>query len=314
MKNKLCKIAALCAVSFLGAVLYSCQEDESLPRGGKPVVTVVTPTVTVVEGEDAVFSLNVSQPINDAIQFRIQVVGGDAVEDEDFSMSNFQVPSIYEGEFGYIGVIPAYQSQASFSIKTILDDLPEQTKNVKFKITSVLRGKAFISETTFVDVNIQNFVGTDLVATFEWSGDYIPGVDVCDTGSGLDFDLELYGAGPAPILTSYNDCPEQIVLAGTEADGTYTLDASLWQANGNNTTSGFAPVKITFTKPGVFAQTVDLSAKFPLVDGGLNEGNGNAITTFTITKVGTTYTVVDDTNAQVVQGRKAKKLGRSSKK
>lgn len=307
MKNKLYKITAVFVASLLGGTLFSCQEDESLPRAGKPVVSVVTPIVTVVEGEDAVFTLKVSNPINDPIQFRIQVVEGDAVEDEDFSMENFGLPSVFEGEFGYIGVIPAYQSQADFSIKTILDELPEETKSVKFKITSVLQGKGFISETTFVDVNIQNFVGTDLVATFEWSGDYLPGVDVCDADFGLDFDLELYGASPMPIATSYSSCPEEIVLEGTLADGVYTLDASLWQGNGNNTTSGFAPVTITFTKAGVFSQTVDLSAKFPLADGGLNEGNPDAITTFTITKSGTTYTVVDDTDTQVAQGRLASK-------
>ncbi|WAC03590.1 hypothetical protein N7U66_09020 [Lacinutrix neustonica] len=87
-------------------------------------------------------------------------------------------------------------------------------------------------------------------------------------------------------------------------DGDYIVDASFWTNNGNaSSDNSNVPVSIDFIKPGVFYQTVNLSSLFPLNDGGLIDGNSNAITSFTVNKSGTTYTVTDSDDNEIAQGK-----------
>jgi len=64
------------------------------------------------------------------------------------------------------------------------------------------------------------------------------------------------------------------------------------------------PAKIQFLKPGTaFNETYDISSLFPMQDGGLDDGNNNAIIEYTIEKLGTTYTITDPNGNTVFQGR-----------
>ncbi|PHS03773.1 MAG: hypothetical protein COA88_15055 [Kordia sp.] len=286
--------------------LASCQEDESLQKANnRPVVTLESNNITVTEGQDAVFALNLSEAINHPVEYRIEVIGGTAVEGVDFNMGNFSAGDFYYGAYGYANAVSAHNTTQNFNITTIADVLPEDTKTIEFKFSPYQKMAGTI-ENLFLTVNIENLVSDDLTTTLNWSGDYLGATDVCDTGAGLDFDLELYtSAGGAPTQVSYTDCPEVITIAGTDADDTYDLDASLWLSNGNTSaTITNIPVSITFTKAGFFSETVDLSATFPLADGGLDEGNSNAIKTYTIVKSGTIYTISDGTS-QIVTGKYA---------
>ncbi|NQY29741.1 MAG: hypothetical protein HRT69_09735 [Flavobacteriaceae bacterium] len=284
----------------------SCQEDESLQKANnRPVVTIESNNITVTEGQDAVFALNLSEAINHPVEYRIEVIGGTAVEGVDFNMSNFSAGDFYYGAYGYASAVSAHSTTQNFSITTIADVLPEDTKTIELKFSPYQKMAGTI-ENLFLTVNIENLVSDDLTTTLNWSGDYLGATDVCDAATGLDFDLELYAsAGGAPVKTSYGDCPEAITITGTDADDTYDIDASLWQSNGN--TSGTItniPVSITFTKVGFFSETIDLSTTFPLADNGLNEGNNNAIKTFSIVKLGTIYTI-NDGATQVATGKYA---------
>jgi len=300
------KIKTTCLGLFaLSLGFISCQEDDSLPlANNKPVVTFASNNVTTTEGQPGVFTLNLSKAIHHSVQFRVEVVGGTAVEGVDFDMSTFGAASIFEGAFGYLGSVSPYMSSQDFSINTIADVDPEETKTVELKISSVQEAKGLI-QPQIVTINIENYVADDLTASLNWSGTYLSGgVEACDADSVLDFDLELLDSGANYIQTSYSNCPEMLTILGTDADDTYTIDVSLWTNNGYNTGSVTnIPVTITFTKAGVYSETYDLSSLYPLAAGGDQDGNVNAYNTFTVIKTGNVYTVTDPNATQVVSGK-----------
>lgn len=320
----------LVIVFLVGWVNLSCQDDDSIPRRGKPALSVINNTVTVTEGETARFNIDVEYPISEKIDIRIDILDengnplvtanptdGDATTGNGFydrvQFENVEVPYPtwfesgwfqygYLGGSGYVASFPPFSNSIELEIETIQDFIPESSESVTLRLTSTSLMAATINEV--VTINIQDFVGSDLITRLNWDGDYLEsGAQPCDIDNGLDLDLELIFGGNY-IQTSYNDCPEQLTILGTDADGTYTIDASLWTTNGNTSSSNMnVPASIDFIKPGVFIETVDLSELFPLNDGGLNDGNGNAITSFTVEKTGTTYTITDSNNVQVAQGR-----------
>lgn len=331
MKNKLNKFSiSFLSVLAIAICFVSCQDDDSIARRGKPALRVANNTMTVTEGETAVFDINVEYPLSEKIDIRIDILdqegnpvvtanpsGGDATTGNGFYdrvvFDDIEVPYPtwfesgwfdygYLGGSGYVASFPPYTDNIQLNIETILNVLPQSSRSVTLRLTSTSLMAASINEV--ITVNIEDFVGEDLITRLNWAGDYLEsGADACDIDAGLDLDLELIFGG-AYIQTSYNDCPEQLTILGSDDDGTYTVDASFWTANGNTSSEGMnIPVSIEFIKPGVFAETVDLSALFPLNDGGLSDGNGNAITSFTVEKTGTTYTVTDSNNTQVAQGR-----------
>jgi len=134
----------------------------------------------------------------------------------------------------------------------------------------------------------------------DWDGSYI--ADPC---TDLDFDLELHSSTTMYIDDSYGSCPEEIIIAGTDADDTYTLDVSLWEnAYGGALTSAI-PVSVTFTKAGVYSETYDLSGSYALDNPADGTGAGVTYVPFTVLKVGNVYTVTDAGAVQVVSGKVA---------
>lgn len=332
MKNVYQKINySLVVVFLLGLVSYSCQDnDDSIPRRGKPELTILSNSVTVSEGETATFNLNVEYPISEKIDIRIDVLDANGLPiatadptDGDASTGNgfydrvqfesFEVPYPtwfesgwfsygYLGGSGYVASFPAFTETIELNIETLQDFIPEGSETVNFRLTGTSLMNATIEED--ISITITDFVGTDLVARLNWDGDYLENAaEPCDINNGLDLDLELIFGGNY-IQTSYGDCPEELTILGSDADGTYIIDASFWTANGNTSSDNSnVPATIEFLKAGVFVESVDLSAVFPLNDGGLSDGNGNAITSFFIEKVGNTYTITDSNDGLIAEGR-----------
>ncbi|WGD33766.1 hypothetical protein [Olleya sp. YS] len=323
------KIKILSFLILAGTLIFSCEEDDSIARKGKPSITVTNKTVTVTEGETATFNLVVDYATINPISIRIDVLdesgnpivvvepsdgdsnsgnGYSPIEIEDifvpyntwFDSGYFSYG--YQGGSGYIAVFDSGQTNLDINIETIEDILPNDTKTVQLRLTSTNLLEATIDEV--VTINIENLIGEDLITRLDWAGDYLDnGVVACDGFDGLDLDLELYFNGGFADF-SYNDCPEEIIIFNTYPDGSYEIDASFWTNNGFTSSSVTnVPVKIIFAKSGVFYQEVDLSSLFPLANGGLLDGNGSAITTFFINKTGNIYTVTDSNNSQIVQGR-----------
>ncbi|UPT69617.1 MAG: hypothetical protein M0D53_10600 [Flavobacterium sp. JAD_PAG50586_2] len=214
------------------------------------------------------------------------------------------------GPVGYIFEIPAYTTEYSVNITTIFDDISEGAEHLKLQVISNRTLLGTVTDLVY-DITIQNAVSDDLNIRLDWSGTFTSGTEIVDNCT-LDMDLELYDSNFDLLDTSYSNCPEGIILeTATLPDGTYYLDASLW------TTAGYTeniniPARLTFIKPGTaFNETYDLSTLFPMQDGGLDDGNGNALIEYTIVKAGTVYTITDPDGTTVFQGKQKIQKGRS---
>ncbi|RAK22773.1 hypothetical protein B0I03_104299 [Flavobacterium aquaticum] len=295
-------------------IITSCNDDDvDLGSKVKPVLTSSTTTFTAKEGDVVTLDFTLDKAINKPIQYRLVMLDESTATDlEDYSIPGCRsndpdCVAIEEngGPVGYIFEIPAYTTSYSVDI-SLLNDLDiESTENLKLKVVSNRTLLGTVGDLVF-DINIEN--SSDLVIDLNWSGTFDDGgttVDNCD----LDMDLELIDSDGNYIDFSYSNCPEQLTLSTSMPDGTYYLDVSLW------TTSGYSqpiniPASVTFNKPGIpLVETENVSSYFPMDQGGLDDGNSNAIITFEITKVGHTFTITNPDNQVVFQGRIAKRTG-----
>lgn len=297
---------------FLGLFFIACNKDaEDLGKKEKPELTANGATsITVSEGTDAVLNFKLSKAINQPIQYRLVMLDeSTATDQEDYVIPGCRsndpnCVAIEEngGPVGYIFEIPAYTTEYSVNISTIFDDISEADEHLKLKVISNRTLLGTVND-LFFDVTIKNSVSDDLNIRLNWSGTFNSGTEVVDNCT-LDLDLELYDSNFDLLDFSYSNCPESLILnTATLPDGTYYLDASLW------TTSGYSeniniPAHLTFVKPGtVFNETYDLSTFFPMQDGGLDDGNNNALVEYTIVKAGSVYTITDPNGDTVFQGK-----------
>lgn len=308
----------------LTGLFFACNDDvENLGHKVKPILTADGPTsITVAEGDDAVLNFKLDKAISEPIQYRLVILNDEstATDQDDYVIPGCRsndpdCVAIEEngGPVGYIFEIPAYTTEYSVNIATIFDDLGESAETLKLQVISnrTLLGTV---DNLFFDITINNSVSNDLNVRLNWSGTFESGGDELDNCTELDMDLELYDSNFDLIDFSYSNCPEGLILSTADLpDGTYYLDASLWTTNGNAENINI-PASIQFVKPGTaFNETYDLSALFPMQDGGLDDGNSNAITEYVIEKTGTTYTITNSDGDTVFQGRMAKKIKNSRK-
>lgn len=307
------------SILFSSLVIITACNDDDVDLGSKvkPVLTSTTTTFTAKEGDVVTLEFTLDKAINKPIQYRLVMLEENTATDlEDYSIPGCRsndpdCVAIEEngGPVGYIFEIPAYATSYSVDI-ALLNDLDiESTENLKLKVISNRTLLGTVGDLVF-DINIEN--SSDLVIDLNWSGSFDDNgtmVDNCE----LDMDLELIDSEGNYIDFSYNNCPEQLILSTALADGTYYLDVSLW------TTFGYSqpiniPASVIFNKPGIpLSETEDVSSYFPMDQGGLNDGNSNAIITFEITKEGHTFTITNPDSDIVFQGRKAKRTGNRSK-
>lgn len=310
------------ALVSLGIFFIACNDDtENLGHKVKPELTADGPTsITVSEGTDAVLTFKLSKAINKPIQYRLVMLeDSDATDQDDYVIPGCRsndpdCVAIEEngGPVGYIFEIPAYTTEYSVNISTIFDDISESDEHLKLQVISNRTLLGTVND-LFYDITIKNSVSNDLNIRLNWSGTFDSGTETVENCT-LDMDLELYDSNFNLIESSYTNCPEGIIMSSTALpNGTYYLDASLWS------TAGFfenvnIPAHLTFVKPGTGAnQTFDLSSSFPMQDGGLDDGNGNALLEYTIVKAGSTYTITDPNGNTVFQGKQMKKPGHSAR-
>lgn len=329
-------VFAVICISF-----HSCEDDDTLEKKGKPRLVLQNDTVTVTEGETAVFDMVLDYPVDTKIDLRIDVLDnnnnpipiGETLNGNGFNLfdldnidlpihpneASFQVAPCSElsgtmfrswfggGEFsfGYLGgsgyytCYEPFQENLQLNIKTKGDLIDNGSRSVKFRISSTSNLEATIDE--IITVNIEDAPAEDLVITFNWDGNYLGATDPCDINAGIDMDLELYLDGTF-VAFSYNDCPESITIPSNAPDALYRIDASLWTTNGNMT-SGNIPATLEFSKTGSFNNQQDLSSLFIINDGGLNDGNPNAITSFFIQKEGATFIIKDPNDVLIASGK-----------
>lgn len=341
MKNILSKLIYTAIIIATGVSLNSCQDDDSIEKEGKPRLVLQNNTVTVTEGETAIFNMILDYAVDTKIDLRIDILDdnnnpipvGEVLNGNGFNLfelddiefpihpnePNFQVSPCDElsgnmyrswfggGEFsfGYLGgsgyytCYDPFEENLQLNIKTKGDLIENGSRSVKLRISSTSNLKATIDE--IIIINIEDSPIEDLTMSFSWDGNYLGSTDPCDINTGLDLDLELYQDGIF-VAFSYNDCPESITIPVNAPDALYRIDASLWTTNGNMA-SGNVPAILEFNKNNVFNEQHDLSSLFPINDGGLDDGNNNAITSLFIQKVGATYIIKDVNDNLIVSGK-----------
>jgi hypothetical protein len=66
MKNINKKIScSLILIFLLSIITFSCEDDDSIARRGKPELAVISNSVTVTEGETATFILDVEYAVSE---------------------------------------------------------------------------------------------------------------------------------------------------------------------------------------------------------------------------------------------------------
>jgi len=342
----------LTVFTVIGISLYSCEDDDTLEKKGKPRLVLQNNTATVTEGETAVFNMVLDYAVDTKIDLRIDVLDennnpipiGETLNGNGFNLfdldnidlpihpneASFQVAPCSElsgtmfrswfggGEFsfGYLGgsgyytCYEPFQENLQLNIKTKGDFIENGARSVKFRISSTSNLEATIDE--IITVNIEDSPVEDLVMTLSWDGNYLGTTDPCDINNGIDMDLELYLDGNF-VAFSYNDCPESITIPSNAPDALYRIDASLWATNGN-IANGNIPASLEFNKTGVFNDQQDISALFTINDGGLNDGNSNAITSFFIEKIGATFIIRDPNDVFITSGKTIQTIPLEEKK
>lgn len=279
--NKAIILPAFCISSLF--ITSSCNEDESLEREGKPVVSIEQKNITTTEGFGVALKFDFSYVIKEEAQFRIEVVGGTAEEGVDY---NFNLDTIEDAGFGYFGgegyfaEVPSFQRSFVLSdILTLVEDgVNDPNETIILKISSVSKGTILINET--VTITTEELVPTTLDVTLDYQGSItIDGnsFNKCD----LDFDIllndDVSAAYNGNVYYNYAGCTESISGgnaggplnndANDWADGTiYQVWVDYWSSNGNLpaaiTTHENIPVDITFTKVLDGATTTNLTLTF----------------------------------------------------
>ncbi|WP_452222887.1 hypothetical protein [Lacinutrix chionoecetis] len=191
MKNKLYTVAFLA----ITALFVSCTDDDldGLEPNAKPVATTTVTSLTIVEGRSDVIPFTISNPVNVPSQFKIEVVGGTAEEDTEFTAGN----SDTDADTGIPGqgfeiTVPAYASSFEIPVNTFRDlDQTEGDETVTLKITAagvrtVLTPQPYLIEVNIVDYEfcLWSFALNDAYGD-GWQGGNI----LVET----DGDLEAYG-------------------------------------------------------------------------------------------------------------------------
>lgn len=309
MKNILKGKIVLASLLFASVLFYSCQEDESLERKGKPTVTFASNTITVKEGQMLNLDFILSYAIKSNSEVRMEILSTSTADFEGdlnlvdlFDSGDLSTVEDAGGGFfggdGYYYSIPSLVTNHTLALPVAVDNAVEGDETISIRFFSVGKGEAIIDQV--VNITIQD--AFDLEITFDWSGSFMSGgspVDNCD----LDMDLELFYGGEY-FDTSYNDCPESIIIPQDAPDGTYILLAQLWTTNGYFESVNI-PANITFAKTPInLTQTENISAYFPMDMGGLDDGNSNAEVAYEIVKVADQFTITNiGTSNQIFQGR-----------
>lgn len=318
MKNKFIKIALLVVSSVM---FFSCEkEDDLLARKGKPVLTADSKSFDVYEGYPINLDFTLSHAIKSATEVRIEIVGGTAVEGEDFVVDTDNLVTVEEqgggffGGAGYYFSLPALETKFSVSslFKTVSDGTVEEPETIVFRLHSVGKGEAIVSEEITVRLIDQEDFSFELKFDGTFDNNGTPAA-FCD----VDMDLEIYDSEGNLVKFSYSGCPEFIGEAADDVnnlgDGDYTIVASLW-TNAGFTNDVFVPAKLILTRGSNAPFEVDMSDKFKLSDGGLDDGNANALIALGLKKRGGVYTLYDLNDNVAFTGKVANKINKKLKK
>ncbi len=252
------KKISLYLLGIIFLTVNACQDDDSIQRTGKPSISVAERSVTVNEGQAAVFDLDIEYPVNETIFIRVDVLDengnviptaepiGDPNSGAGFSaivMDDFTVPYEtwfdsgyfsygYAGGSGYVAAIPPYAENFQLTINADLDAVPnEAPETFNFRLTATSTLAATINEEVSVTINNINACVWTLVTNDAygdgWNGGFITanvnGVETTYAASGFGSTFEIGMVDNDDYSFTYTSGGGTGQAPGWEEENTYTL-------------------------------------------------------------------------------------------
>lgn len=303
------------AFSIFG-LLLSCNDDEdaTLQRGTKSVVTADVTNFTLNEGETATVTLTTNIPLNSDSNFKLELVGGNgSFRDYVTSGSETEVDDGY-GIIGHKITMPAYATTASFDITPLVDYFPEGVETFEFRLYPMENSLTLVDASSeYITLMVSNVALDEIQMDLDWAsttnahGNIVEMEYLGDDGdmhsfADVDFDLGFFnGTG----FTGNH--PEVEGMPSSAPDGDYDVDVDLWDTTGAATPDRvvrYTPM-LTISKPGVWVHTIDLSNMWSSNDLGSWTGADQYTTVASINKTGSVYTLTDMSANVLATGRKA---------
>lgn len=327
------------AAAIVGS-LVSCNDDDNetaSARTFKPTVTVEETNFTVLEGDMVQLVLNTATPLNQRMEFKLELAGGtanfrDYTVDGDADSTTDEETNIDDG-WGVIGhkvIFPAYATSHTVDITTIYDLLPEDVETIQLKLIPMGNSNGLVDAASeLITITVNPKTSNDFVVVADWKetkanahGNLESAVYTDTTGGDehdycmFDFDLEIYDVDFNVYADDYSGCPATITLPESAPDGVYFIVPSFWSAaTGPNDVPKLAEdedirfkMKVTMAKPGIWIHEVNYDEIWTYKTGGLNEGlpaNIGYQIAGVLIKTGTTYELQDIDGNILAQGRMA---------
>lgn len=241
-------------------MLFACQDDDSIPRRGKPTISVEESAKTLNEGETAVFDFTIEYAVNEPIFIRIDVLDengniipttepvGDPSSGNGYAalvLDDINVPYNtwfdsgffsygYLGGSGYVAEVPAYAESFQLSIDALLDAVADEApETYTFRLSATSTMAASIEEEISITINNVNACAWTL-ETFDafgdgWNGGFITatinGVEATYAASGLGSTFEIGMVDNDVFSFTYTSGGGSGQAPGWEEENTYILTA-----------------------------------------------------------------------------------------
>lgn len=322
-------------LTILG-LFASCSDDEDATdqRLVKSVVTANATTFNLNEGDAAMVTLTIDKPLNVLSNFKLELVGGTGsfrdftVLDGGDANSETDEETTVDDGYGVIGhkiIVPAFASSVTFDITTLVDYLPEGNETLVFRLYPMGNSRALVADDSeTITINLANTTLNDIQSELKWSrivnshgnfadAEYLGADNTMHTLDSYDFDLFIDG----PIFVDDGATgaePEYAGISETDPDGDYEFYVDLWDTPRGVTASvnGWKPKRLlllkpvlTVSKPGVWVEEIDLSGIWDSNVIGSKTGDGRYTYAGYVNKTGTTYTLYNANDDELVSGRSA---------
>jgi len=295
MKTKFYKNAFYALAVTLGLTTLSCQEDETLTKDDKPVVSLeFLGPQTIEEGGSIEFKLNVDRESRHQIDFRISVEKASTGEITDLDFPGMSDPDEFFAAFGKQGAIEPFTTSKTFTINAPKDLKVEGTEHFILTVSNISKGKGFINDHK-MEFDVTNFSSDRLGLALEWD------IPTNDQVTNCDLDFDIYASSQS-LFTWNGPCFELLIddvpgnaTSGVLADGVHNIEADYWNGGDAYLIAPAVGIDMTFTVGKVgkfevshtyedFYQSDDLESAF---------GGPGTKTLGTIEVVGGKYTVKD---------------------
>lgn len=291
----------------------SCvNEDEyDFPLNEKPVVTAPQTNFTLQQGETITIPITLSQGVPGVSHLKLELVGGTATTD-DLTAGLGEIPGDWASDFPAFEIeVPAYTTEYEFEF-TAPEVLTASGDKTVELILSAAGNRRAITQDGGIPISVTITPSENFLVRLDWTETYtdVDGVehDFCD----YDLDIFVFGLGGNPDIfdAATGDCPEVLSLSpGEFPDGEYQILVDYYAApDAVPVDFESIPASMTFSKPGVNSETINLSGLYTNLDQGGSSQNGGPETTQLVANLtinGSTFTVTNpDTGAVIVSGRR----------